>query len=586
MILNQYVLITGNSKNLQHYRKKGYSINVGDNIEVKVEDLSIGSTFKVDVSCDICGNIKNMGWGTYLKHKNKDPDNKYYCSKCSCEKRFKTNELKYGGKSPTKSKTIVDKIKKTNMQRYGNNSSLHGNRQKITENIFIEKYGNKTPLLNEDIQNKIKNTLVNRYNVEHPLRSDIIIKKLKETNLKKWGTYNVSKSKEIIDKIKKINREEYGFDWYYQSDDFKKKRKETIKNKYGVDNYFKSSHRKEYVLNSKLENYPDLKIVDYENGIFEIECVKCNGIYNIKTDLLYKRYKEGREVCTKCNKLYNKFRSNAEIEICEFLKCNNIEFKTSVRDIIKGEIDIYIPSKKIAIEYNGIFWHSEFFKNRKYHYNKYISCKKNGVKLIQIWEDTWNEDKNKVKSFLLNKINIYKKRIFARSCHIKNIEPKIKDVFLNENHLQKSSRSSINIGLYYDEELVSIMTFGKRRINSKETFELIRYCTKKDYIIVGGASKLFNYFKKNYKFEQIVSYSDNSYSNGEIYNILGFENTNETINYYWTNSKKRYHRFNFNKKRLVKMGHDKNKTEYEIMRESGYYKIFGSGVKTWIYKKN
>jgi hypothetical protein len=129
------------------------------------------------------------------------------------------------------------------------------------------------------------------------------------------------------------------------------------------------------------------------------------------------------------------------------------------------------------------------------------------------------------------------------------------------------------------------MTFGKRRINAKQTFELIRFCNLKNTIVIGAASKLFTYFLKNFNIEQIVSYSDNNISDGQIYEKLNFVNTNESLNYYWCDGKKRFHRFTFNKKRLVSKGHDSSKSGAEIMKELGYYRVFGSGIKTWVYTK-
>ena len=585
MILNEYIEIIGNSKNLKYYRDKGYDIEVNKKITIKVDDLSHGSTFKIDISCDICHDEKKISWSSYYKYRENDKDKKYHCKNCCINKTKKTNQIKYGGNSPTCSNKVVDKIKKTNQIRYGNNSSLHGNRQQVIEGIFLEKYGEKTPLKNDKIKERIKETLLENWGVEHPLKSKDILDKLKSTNLEKWGFDNPSKSPIVINKIKEHNLEKWGVDWYYKSDEFKSKRNETILEKYETDDYFKSKHRKNYVVGNKVENYPDLEIIGYQNKFFEIRCDNCNENFEIKTDVLYKRNKENHIICTRCNKLNSNFRSNAEIEICNFLEEYNIVVTTSRRNIIKGELDIYLPEYKIAIEYNGLFWHNENFKDKNYHFSKYDNCKKLGIKLIQIWEDQWLTDKDKVKSFLLSKLKIYKNKIWARKCKIKLVDYKEKDVFLDDNHLQKKSKSSINIGLYYNSELVSIMTFGKRRLNSKENFELIRYCCKRDTLIVGGASKLFKYFIKNHHFNSIVSYSDNTVSDGGIYELLNFKNTNEAINYYWTNNKERFHRFTFNKKRLVQKGYDENKTGLQIMKDNDYNRIFGAGIKTWIYQK-
>jgi hypothetical protein len=129
------------------------------------------------------------------------------------------------------------------------------------------------------------------------------------------------------------------------------------------------------------------------------------------------------------------------------------------------------------------------------------------------------------------------------------------------------------------------MTFGWRSINKKMEYELIRFCNKKDFIVVGAADKLFKYFLNSNKFDNIVSYSDLSIFRGELYEKLGFKNDGMTkLNYYWTDLNRKYHRFNFNKRRLVKMGYDDKMTEEEIMKSIGFYKLWGCGQIRWSYK--
>jgi hypothetical protein len=585
MILDEYVEIIGNSRNIKYYKDKGYDIEVNKKILIKTEDLSNGSTFKVNIKCDICQSHSKMTWSSYYKYRENDKNKKYHCRICCSRKRKLTNQEKYGGNSPTNSRDIINKIKKTNQERYGNNSSLHGVSQKKTEEIFIEKYGYKTPLLNKGIKDKIKNTLLLKYGVDHPLKSNDIKGQIKEKSLEKWGVDNPSKSIDVKEAIKKTNLEKWGVEYYFNSLDFRMKSNKTILERYNTENYFKSKHRLDYIISNKMNNYPGLEIIGYNESVFQIKCIDCNSIFDIKTDLLYKRNKLGQIICTNCNKLNSNFRSNPEIEICDFLEKNGIKTNSSSRNIIKGEIDIYLPEYKIAIEYNGLFWHSDLFKNKNYHIYKYKRCQELGIKLIQIWEDQWINDREKIKSFILGKLGIYSRKIWARVCEIRIVNSKEKDDFLNENHLQNSSKSKINIGLYHHDELIAIMTFGKRKLNSKESFELIRYCCKRETLVVGGASRLFKHFIKSNHFESIVSYSDNAFSDGDIYKILNFKNTNETINYYWSNNRERYHRFTFNKKRLIRMGYDSNKTENQIMRENKFNKIYGVGIKTWIYEK-
>lgn len=581
MILEEFVEIIGNSKNLRHYRERGYEINVGDKIRVSVFDLTNGSTFKVLICCDSCRLEKRLEWSSYRKYTTLDKDGRYYCLSCSGEKRIKTNLIKYGGKSPTCSKEIVDKIKKTNLIKYGNASSLHGSNQEKTESIFLEKYGKKSPLESEEIKEKIRNTNLERWGNQVPIKSEEVINKLKETNLEKWGVENVSKNPKIINRIREKFFGKYG-KYYTQTEEFKKKSRETNFKKWGEGGYLKSNFFNKKVIDNRLSNYPNLNIIGYENSIFKIKCLDCGGDFMIKTDTLYKRNKSKLGICTICNPIGSVFRSSGEIEICQFLDDIGIKYRCSVRSIIKGEIDIFIEESNLAIEFNGIFWHSEYFKGRKYHIDKYKMCLQKGINLIQIWEDDWRIRKDILKSMILNRIKKSPHKLGARKCEIEIIGKVDSDSFLEDNHIQGKSKSSINIALKFNGEIVSLMTFGRRRINSKEELELVRFCNKKYYNVVGSASKILNYFKLNYGPKRIVSYSDNSFSNGDLYKTLGFQSSNETINYYWCDGKLKYHRFKFNKKRLISEGHDRNKTENEIMHDLGYYRIFGAGIKAWV----
>ena len=144
--------------------------------------------------------------------------------------------------------------------------------------------------------------------------------------------------------------------------------------------------------------------------------------------------------------------------------------------------------------------------------------------------------------------------------------------------------------MFYQGELVSLITFGKLRkalghITKEGSYELLRFCNKLNFNIVGGSSRLLVYFIKKYYPKEIMSYSDNSRSNGDMYRKIGFNLESETVpNYYWVIDGIRKHRFNFRKDRLVKMGYDSSKTEIEIMNELGYYRIFDSGSKKWIIR--
>jgi hypothetical protein len=248
-------------------------------------------------------------------------------------------------------------------------------------------------------------------------------------------------------------------------------------------------------------------------------------------------------------------------------------------------LDIYLPDYKLAIEMNGNYWHSELYKDKKYHLDKTNKCNELGIELLHIFQDDWLYKQDIIKSIIKNKINKIDNRIYARKCSIKEVSVGDTRLFLNDNHIQGFSSSKYKIGLYDGDKLVSLMTFGYRMTNSKKEFELIRFCNSLNTNVIGGASKLFKYFINNYEFESIISYADVSMFTGSLYKTLNFEYSHRSKpNYFWVVDGVRKHRFNYNKKKLIKEGFDSNKTEIEIMHSQGYYRIWGCGQDKYIYK--
>jgi hypothetical protein len=276
--------------------------------------------------------------------------------------------------------------------------------------------------------------------------------------------------------------------------------------------------------------------------------------------------------------------SIGENEVRDFIE--GLGFKTEKINIDKKEIDIYINEKKIGIEYNGLYWHSSAFKNRKYHQNKTELCENNNIQLLQVFEDEWIYKKEIVKSIIRAKLGLSENHIYARKCEIMKIETKVCGKFLNENHLQGSVGSNIKYGLYYNGELVSVMTFGKKRASMGVKtrivgeFEMIRFANKLNTTVVGGASKLLKHFIKTNNPASILTFADRRYSNGGLYKKLGFthiNNSNPSYYYFKQHGLKREFRFKYRKDILVKDGFDPSKTEFQIMEERNYYRIYDCG---------
>ena len=292
--------------------------------------------------------------------------------------------------------------------------------------------------------------------------------------------------------------------------------------------------------------------------------------------------------CQKCAVLESKW----EQEVYEFIKGMYNDAINGERSILEGfEIDVYVPSKKIGFECDGLFWHNELNKEKNYHLNKTNECKNKGIQLIHIFEDEWIYKKeivkNRIKSILGNNDEI----IYARNCKVVELDYNNVSTFMDENHLQGKTPSTYYYGLLYEGELVAVMSFGNKRKNlgSKPKlgyYELIRFCTKGGINIIGGASKLMNHFIKTINPEEIISYCDLRWSNGGMYEKLGFQLDHiSQPNYYYVIGDKRKNRFNYRKDVLIKEGFDNGKTEHQIMLERKIYRIYDCGTLVYKYCK-
>ncbi|MEG1363494.1 MAG: hypothetical protein RSC92_03565 [Clostridia bacterium] len=300
------------------------------------------------------------------------------------------------------------------------------------------------------------------------------------------------------------------------------------------------------------------------------------------------------KLCLICNPLNS--NSSIEIFVKDILDEYNISYQMNTRKILnsKKELDFYIEDKNIAIECNGVYWHSEAKgENKLYHINKTQECEDLGISLIHLWEDEIKEKPEIIKSMLLNKLELTTHKIYARKCDIREISANDYTSFLNTHHIQGAMNSKVKLGLFNNDELCAVMGLGSLRISlgqkSKENvYELHRYAVKQNTNIIGGASKLFKYFIRNYEYEEIISYARRDYSKGNLYDKLGFTFVRNTEpNYFWVINSKRENRFKYRKSELPKIFKDidLSKTEVEIMHEQGYYRIWDCGNKKYIYKK-
>ena len=307
-------------------------------------------------------------------------------------------------------------------------------------------------------------------------------------------------------------------------------------------------------------------LVEYEQSNKHINII-C-PIHGTFKQLPYKHL--SGQGCSKC--ISTKVSKIEKLLIDEF----DIDFIENDRSILEGkEIDLLY--KNIGIEVNGIYWHSEKFYNRKYHLDKSKLAESKGIQLLHFWDYEIDLKLDLVKSMINSKLGLSNNKIYARKCSIKEITFTEAKEFLGSNHLQGSGAvGKIRLGLYYNDILVSIMTFAKPRFNKNYDYELIRFCNLINYSVVGGASKLLSYFRKNYK-GSIISYANRRFSNGNLYETLGFKLVNETEpSYFYAKGYNILSRNQCQKHKLkdILKDFDNNLSEHENMLKNKYYRVY------------
>jgi hypothetical protein len=482
------------------------------------------------------------------------------------------------------------------------------------KNHMMQHYGvanaNDVPAIAE----KRKQTMLERHGVEYAAQSAAVQKKLSDslqartaeqrsqtqqkiraTNLERYGVENVTKLPEIQQKLKNTNIEKYGVEYPLQNAEIKQRMvqthasrpeqerkntqqrtKQTTYEKYGVE-HVSQRGKPQWVLDILADAD---QFNSFVTGKTRQQAATELGIHE---HCLYLHSKKYQSASLFAKSLISEF----ERSIGQLLDQWQIDYIQGERTIIKPqELDYYIPSKNIAIECSGLYWHSEIASNRdkNYHINKHTACQNQGIQLITIFDDEWTKKSSQVIHRLSHILGQSVTTIGARKCTVKSIDFVTARDFVDKWHIQGSAKASINLGLYHMDQLLAVMTFSKPRYNKQYSHELVRFCTSES--VPGAAGRLFNHFVKTYNPSSVISYCDNRWGTGNLYQQLGFQLTQTTVGYHYTDYKNRYNRTQFQKHKLVEQGHDATLTEWQIMQNLGYDRVWDCGQSTWICINN
>ena len=459
---------------------------------------------------------------------------------------------KYGVDNPSKTIEVKAKIQKTNLERYGHGCSAQS--EVVKEKIKatnLKKYGVEYSFQAEVVKEKIKATSLERYGVDNPSKSDIIKGRIVKSNRRNLGVDYPMQSKDVLDKFRVTSLQKYGTEYPNQSEIVKSKIDASTLEHYGVNRACKLDEFKKKIVDTNRERYG----VDY-------------------TCLLYSGKLKGNDSS------YNR-------DFAELLDSNNIKYE---REFLLQKYSYDFKVGNILVEINPTATHNTHFnpygKNRidtNYHKNKSNLAKDSGYSVIHVFD--W-DDIDKVVQLLRDRETVY-----ARKCEVIFVNEVDANKYLDTYHLQGTCRcQKFRLGLYYDNKLVSLMTFGKSRFNKNCEYELLRYCSH--YNVVGGAEKLFKHFVDNYKPNSIVSYCDTSKFSGKVYDMLGFKyvKTNSPRKHWYSWKEKRHITdgllLSQGYDRLFKENHGKGTSNEELILARGYLPVYDCGQSTYIWRSD
>ncbi len=402
----------------------------------------------------------------------------------------------------------------------------------------------------------------------------------KLTNKERYGTDWSRQNKQVQEKSRASMLRKYGVEYSGQSMELQRKRKDTCMEKYNVENpawqhyspeIIESLTSKDWLINQHLVLNKSQWCIAGELGVSQTAVHYWFKRHNIKCINTYSSSQEHDLVST----------------IGELIP--GIIIEQNVRGIIgRKELDIVLPQFNLALEINGTYWHSELNgKDRQYHLSKTVDAADVGIRLIHIYEHQLQQHRDVIISRIGSLLNVTSK-IYARNCTVRVIDNETYKQFVNKNHLQGYTHTESKLALIHNDEIVAVMSFGRARFKNPCQWELVRFCCKMGYTVVGGASKLFKSFIKSNAVTSIVSYSLRDWGIGGIYETLGFRLDGFTSPSYWyiTPSGVIENRIKFQKHKLnnILSVYDDSLSEWDNMKNNKYDRIWNCGNVRWIWE--
>jgi hypothetical protein len=482
---------------------------------------------------------------------------------------------------------VVDKMRSTMLEKYGAVNPMHVDeivgRVKQTN---MERHGVETPFQSQAIRGKASETLLKNHGVETPFQSETIRKKAGETYERNHGKRNT------MEHARQAFNERYGVDNAFQAEWVRERVKQRLNQRYGVDHPTKSPEIKERVVQTNLERYgvknpaqrhlhPDLYDILCHREKFvalltsySVQEIKL--MYGCSSDIVYDHHdRYGLDILTRVKSQY-------EEQIAGILDSMGVQYRRNTSILTApNQVDFYIPDHHLAIEFNGLYWHSENSsgKGKDYHATKTRQCTEKAVQLLTIFEDEWIEHREIIAKHIQHLCGGTNQTIGARKIKIDSLSDRnVADAFLEQYHIQgKTNNYSMAYGGWYNGVLVSVFTLS--RVSENE-YDITRYCTNLEASYPGLFSKFIKHINRTTSIKRLTTIADLRWSVGNIYERSGFKLVS-TIkpDYFYTDYHARYHKFGFRKKLIEsKFGLSiEGKTERQLTEELGLDRIWDCG---------
>jgi len=549
------------------------------------------------------------------------------------KKREETLLKRYGVKHQSQLKEVKDKISKSHLENFADPEKAEEIIKKRREGC-IKKYGVDNASKAEEVREKVVKTNLKRYGAPVPAQSKDVQEKIKKTNIEKYGVNNVMKSPEIQARLKKTVNQKYGVECIGASEVVREKIQHSFQKKYGVNHPSNLQEIRDKISKSHLANFADpqkakaikekrKKTCNKRYGAkspLEAKVVKTKikktlvsryGSVNPSENLIKYRVKEtnesvvswlGRQTEPKPSKLtlqrycqsykdqtyfqeadlFDIVHSWKEQQTMLEIACEKL-FKTAHFNEKPKQIGKYYRpdfklSSQIFLNVDGLYWHSDQQKNKRYHFNLRKEFEEHNLRIFQFREDELRDKPLIIKSIINNSLGKTKNKVFARKCKVQIVKQAEATDFLKENHLMGYTNAK-HLGLYHDNKLVCLLSYKQR----KHVCKIERFCSILDTNVVGGFSKLLSHLEKNYlkpEITEIHNWVDLRYGTGKHLLDKKFVAKKETLGWKWTDFNQTYNRL----KCKANMD-NRNLTQQQHADELGWFKIYDAGQRLYVKTK-